>query len=1566
MMDILSSLSSQGDTAQFNFDSLLDAGNPFKMSSEALNTRAATASLMNKDPAQALQNYKLLATDPSNKTVITEVQNKAKAENLQSMLKILSDPKVDIASKQGVIRSFNSDYLSDPGSILHGSALSSPSVNETVENENSRLSTADMTREVYESRTRQQGLVNGFLASLDPVSSKTMGEVIDLYMNPGTMGAFQGSTEAALAEMEGRTLTTWDKFKNAILPGTTQKNRLDRLRSMSPSEQVQFMEKILSATSEAKALFGNENHYARFQQAVTALNAGGYSSVDEWIDNITPVLDMVGLGIELKSARKLIKGSRIAKNTKPIVDTSPVVKTAPKLDTAPPRGIPTVKEMPSGIYQINKDGSIDEIKRMELNYPVKIEKPAAPANIIADANPAKARELHAVLVKSESDELAQALNGVDAKQAVANNVYPQATTETGIVVSKPVDIERNLRNELFLSDKVLAAAQDSGGLWFSQAELNRGMETVVNDFRSADGMVAIDSMSSFSREGPVVKISAVYSLPEGGWLKAEDAYLQAAHSLRRYGIKEEDITILQKRGLDHVPIDVNDVKNGEGHFLVRIDTKHEIDPTNVGVLEKEDVKWNWMDRNPFLVSERRGSVTRHIFDAASIFSKRFSGAASVVSDKTSRFHKLLLEQADKFATQYNKLSKDRQVKVDDYIVEANQNRIKFDVADLKVRGFTNEEVGALREWKTYWDTVYYLENADLVKTLNSQGFQLFKNSNIEVYGKPIPKNQNIGRVYDPSLDSVVVHQKSEGDALYQAGGSYARLRRPVSINGELVEHIIVRNTPTEYLRKVRESDKVLNYIDGYYQVKYTAPQFVDELVSDASGRPLYWKAIAVAGDSQEATRFAKRIAASKGRSFDTDYQVRGDIKALDISSDYYWDIAASSGRIAQRHRGSLLEDASGINQIGDGSFVMNPVESAIRASSSISGRTVSRSMLETAKIRFMQQYGKYLSDDGMGGLKYPKNLDEIGQKGIFSTKDLADARTTWEYINYLENGYINSIDNAWKGLMNVVAEGFGKANLPKLERATRISSDVTPTNFAKTSTFTSYMVLNPLRQWIVQTHQSIRTIAYNPGVYLKGRMAGYVAEGIQTAIGVHKKTPGSFGTFLEKSGFLDAVDANSLIRGSLLSAADQSNGVIRKVSAPLRFFRKVGFDAGEQMNMIVHAAAVYDRYKVAGKNVGDATVMDEMAAEARALSYDMNFAGDMPYNQTSLAILLQFAQIPHKSLLQMTNRRIPADMRARLVFTDTLLWGTPLYTIGNWIGEDLLPENKDAREILTWGLESLAWNKMFEMIDGGETKIDFSSFAPSDVTGWGKFFQAMYSEGGLEGVILNSPFGSLWLKEGSRGREAGKSFVNATKSMLQHYNFIEDDGMPPETFMMFADKAAQLMSSGYANWQKAAFLLETRQKIDRHGFELEDGITKWEAWAQALGFGTADTRDMWRALQDASKDEKKFKEDVIKSYKDMTSRYAQKYAAGAESDDFLIEVNNQMLRMYANNPRAMKIIHDQWRRDMMGKESQLLGQMLRRANVVGNGDFEAMLKQAPLTEDQKEALRLRSQSMNDE
>lgn len=1160
---------------------------------------------------------------------------------------------------------------------------------------------------------------------------------------------------------------------------------------------------------------------------------------------------------------------------------------------------------------------IDAVNRVDRNSLVGIENPASVGSIFFRTNPEKSRTALKLVFESEGDEVAQALFGTTRAEAIANAILPKQLTKSGIVGARPVDVAGKINNpDNSLLSEVKEVLADKGSVELTPREREIGASRIVNDFKSPVGIKAIDGMDGFEvdLDRGVVKISSSYGQIGGAFSTPENALQQAQIALRAYGDITPYAKILRRNGSNYEPVDLKEVAGQKGDFLIKIEFEKQIGLDDVvknkgDLLEQFKVSGNWLDSLSFAVSERFGSLTRHILTAGAIFDKHITTAANVADALTSRLEKVLQRNMRNIAADMKRLPPQDRDTLSAYFVEANEKGIPLSYADLVKRGFTEEMAQIASDWRGFWDTIYYLENADLVKTLRTNGYQLLDNGKDRFFAKPIGKNIRQAKGYDPETGKVVVLNRQEMDELYEQGGTIAELRSPFDLEGEQVTNLIVKNKADNYLRGLNDQDKVLNYRDGYYQTSYKAPLFIDKIDPKTGKRVT----IATAKDSREANHF---INNKKKDEPDFQYVARPDKKDVAGQKEDIWDLNYQGGRTAQRRRGQPLVIAEGSNRLEGSAYFETPVESAIRASRSIAGRAVYRDVLATMKERAMQKHG-HLFPSPEGYPKFPSKMSDIRDKhGNVDTKEVRDARTDFEYIHYLENGYINGTDSVFKTLMNFFARTAGGAAtkldskaLAATERGLRKVGDVGISGMGKAVVFNAYIATNILRQWIVQPAQVLRLAAYDPlGFPQTIRNLTEYTSFLATGKALTKRGQ-DFSEFLERSGILDSVDKSNLVRGTLMTSGEQSSlyqKTLGRVTEPMRV---LGYDLGEKMNLIGHMSAVYNKYARDGYEVSKLSVRQEMLGKARALSYDMGFSGDMPYNQNFLAVFTQFMQVPHKAVMQAFDRRLTRAERARMVVGDMMIYGamaTPIIMAANALfGEEFLDENPQVKEFLTEGaLQKVGnWVLQTALAENAPSRdLDLSgSLSPFEFGGWVKMAEAIVSDGGFAQAMTNTPLGGLLLKEGSR-------FQQAVDSIARLVGYAPDDDLNPETVLSSLNSLASV-TSGWNNIQKAVLIQQTGKILTKSGQTLVNGLNTADAIAMAFGIPPAEISKYYEQAQYVSETKKSYEEAVVQAARTAIQVAVGRTKVGVDNPETVRIVNSILMSAYKNDPTAIAIIN---------------------------------------------------------
>ena len=1451
---------------------------PLPFPENAVKNRAAITSLLSDEPERMAETYQAIigenqaGQDYTRSSIMKRRNDEEGPKDIGTIMSILADPSIPYEQKQQAIANINSGWHKDTSVLLASKALEQPSKGEDVEQEDVRLMGADQFKPIFDYNREKQSVMNKHKLSSESSTASTVVDFLSL-LQPFSVNKYGVSTlKPIIEELKGKISTG----KAAILPGEAMAQIKDAMDRMPPSEKIKVVDKLSTIIQNNSSLFLNsDNNFAELTQMQQVLE-GDYSTFDRVLDNVSGVLDAIGLGATIKGAKRLTT----------IFKRIPALEEAKVLQTA-------VTESTS---------------------------PVSPINILKDTNPEKARNAYSLIIKSESDEVAQAIAGTDRASAIIDQKVSQAAKGDGSVAVKLIDPDRPTR-VITPDQDIIKEYENTSDIIFSADEIAQAKAHIVNDLRNINGIVLHDNMLGVVARGDgKFQINAMLGTTEGGFKKASEAFNHALYALREYGVGAENLQLMKKVDGEYVPITLAETKGRFGNYMVKVEVSKPMSMNEVLNPMPLDVKHNWFDRIPAFISQKSGSIARHLLDAASMLHPQLTKAATVLEHKSVLLDKKLVELFHDFAQKHEALDSVRQGKVYDYLKEANLLGVEHDEVTLLGKGFKKEEVEAIKAWRKGWDTHFWFENADVAKTLRNQDYKIFENTNDRFFVKQSAKNSTITDVYDPALQQVRRISQKELDDLYANGGYYGKLRRPTDMGGTTVEHIIVRNTPSEYARAIRDNDQILNYRPGYYQVHYKAPKFIVRVVRDGSGNELYTKAIGVAGDSGEAEHLRQRTITSQGLK-DEDVYVRADLNEMKVDTDHYWDLQNSSGRVAQKHRGKRLEEATNPITSFDSQYVVDPTESAIRSSRSLATRVSMRDYIESAKARAVKQYEEFFPRDKFNQPMWVEDAASlVAKRGTLYDKKISDARTTVENINYIQYGYANSMDEKIKGLFNTLASQAADMGAYKVERGLLAAGQVGPTQLLKSGVFTSYLALNPLRQFIIQSHQATRLAGYNPMYLLSGKWPSDTMVFGRYKMGERgfSKAQQEMIDFVEESGVLQGVDRQNLVRGTLTDLVEAHNPVKRIVGKAIAIPRRMGFDLGEQTNRLHHLLSVRDKFIREGKDLTNKTVRDEAYAYADALSYSMNHAGDMPYNQNSMGVFLQFMQVPHKAITSVTTNRIikPQD-KLRLILTDSLLWGVPGATVlSNLVGQDMLPEDSVAREAVVFGLESAAFNNSLMKVVGKNPHIDFSGFSPYNTEGFAHLFDAI-ATGGYSEYITNSPSFSLYFKEGSRMREA-------LGRLGRYTGFIDtQQGLEVPDALAVLNSFAEAGSSGWSNYNKAKAIYETGKIKTSKGSTLNEDANYVQAAAQLFGFKTQDEIIDYAVMNAFKEGTKEHKDSVLQVYNTYIKLLSKEQKMTNDNPEWVVTILGAMKNMYKDDPKAMEIIYSQLKKDLYNNDMRI-------------------------------------------
>lgn len=1229
---------------------------------------------------------------------------------------------------------------------------------------------------------------------------------------------------------------------------------------------------------------------------------------------------------------------------------------------------------------------LDDIAQESVVNRVSVVHPIDHTSVsqtLKDANPGKARAANALIEADKSDNVAKVLAGTTRKDAIANDRLGEVAAPNGVVRNKVEmdDVASDADQRV-----VNSVIQDQGMIHIPEKQkiLTRGK--VKDAFRDVVGLVPRRAMATIGRDvdealdtARGVAFDMIYGPKDGGFADARQGIQQVLVGLKKYGVKGDEVEILV-RGANGLYAPVKGVPTAKGNYLIRVKYNYEFgvgDP--VGNTLYGGSKWNFFDSRTNITEDSAGSILEHIVPAFSRIDAILFNSASAASDMSAKIGKQLLELGKVYAQKYKKLSKRQKVLLDLYRIEANEKGIKFSVSNLRARGFDEDTIETMRSWKVATDTMYELENIDLNKTLRLRGWERLvdQTNDTDLIVKSVP-NRGFAdgvKAYDLDTNTIREFSKAEIDELYSKGGNIAESRSKVRVSGGVTSNVIVRqNAEGSYTRAIRDSDRTLSYRDGYYPVRYTDPIFITKRYKDVDGS-MVTETIATAGTHNDAAQLLARL-----RQTDTvsEYNSRPNLrKGTQEFEDNEWSSLTSGGRSTQRIRGERLENTSRQTDLNH-AHVESPEESLVNSIRSLAARTSFRDWAESSKANWMAQYGDLLEDvDGFKKL-WPNSKKSIGRLNLEeSSQRIKDAKATWSYINSMENGYVNLIDDLAKNFLRNMATDIGKGswkwldNIPgsrqTVEKFIGAASDGSPSQFARRRAFRLMLAANPLRQLPVQAMQALPVLlATNPLAIPKISMQmvlldylknGGDADSLMKVVankmtGMDAASAKQLAKDWEASGFEASVDAHTLVRNQMSSLVDRTwwdraKGI---VGTPIDFLQKKGFNAGETILMRSIWLSEYDLARKAGKKL-DADGLQQLNARVRNLTLNMNKAGELPYNQNALSSFMQFFQAPHKAFAQVVfgHKGLSGSDRIRLGTSYVLVYGTG----AGWLSETVMngiealfgKVEPETRDLIEGGLFNLAVNNALSTLFEKDVNIDFSDSLrivnQPDFMFWQGLLDSEVSE-----VLSNSASASLVLGGNPR-------ITNFVKQMMRPF-VVDWDKKPEELYL--TGKSFLTIFSGMSNAFKAMYALEFERSMSAKGRTIDYHVNDIEAFAKFADFNTRDEVLQYAFDEESYKKSGKYKEDIKTLIDETSSRLAAK-GIGNEEAGWYMDMMAEAQKVYKNDPFYMQEFANQIKYKALAGENSIYLRLREMSGWMDKSEFIKLVSTHPqLTDDAKKTL----------
>lgn len=1361
--------------------------------------------------------------------------------------------------------------------------------------------------------------VPAYQRAAEKSASKDAGKPEVTTTTTGTLSSVEGVVESAANQVKvfdvaGTTMSESEIAQKRTELSALAENKFDRgTVKQLRSEQADLGDKIAQLEAEKLANKKNASQLAKDmkvsrKEAIRKAN----KVVDEQIDEYKARLS----GIKSKlaySERGYLAEAELSRFEQAVKAAKPVPAAKSGVDSA-------VRQALDEAAAHNVIGAV---------------KPSSLVSTLAETNPTKASAFVKAAIDDETGTVAKVVSGTSRGELASDATSP-APAVSPVVRVKPV---------LDVDEGTLDLAVADSGVRYTDKELKSLRDNLKWSVLGARGVSLRTPMSQLIEDSDNgFRIKGLFTDGNVGFNDAQEAVERTMFALRNEGVGLDSLTVMKRTEKGYEPVEkgVDIASLPKGDYAVQVD--HNWNFHLETGFEKFDIKRNWLDWGKGLfngmVSMRQGSLTRHVFSPQQMFNKDLFLGVIPAFDKAAGITKRLANLADEFNKPYGKLSKKEQKELAEYIYKANVERIPFNAPEMIAAGFTHDQVNVMSNWKRYWDTAYVLENADKVRTLQLTGYKFFshKQSGTELFVKPQGRNAPIvGKVYDPDTGLIVELSQAGKKSVYDGGGYVAQLRDHVTdASGESAKYVVVKNNVGSYARDFNENDRVLNYINGYYSVRHDAPLFVVQNVKDKSGRILYKKAVAEAGSIEEAEQMAKAIAArTQGHMYErsghdsADFFIREDIKTKDALglSEARFDVGISSGRSSQRFRGAPLESYDPLAS-GQSQYVQNPLEAMQQTAFSLGNRVATRPVIETLKARYMDQYADLLEVDPVTHMKgFPVDPADIG-RNLTGSKRLTDARTMWEYINQLESGYESAIDVGTRSIIGIMADGVARIPVSpfkgKVEGALRsYAGSGKPTSTLKAAVYYSSLVSAHMGTFLMQSMQSFANLSdsfLNPKLYRD--LSDMLGTSLGIASGESQKRGKQLWKEWERTGHSAAVDIHGAAFMGGAGSSRELGGL--KASRPAKTaygvmkFIQGFYNKGELVNQYTAWLAKRLDFEAAnGYAPKTARELDQVHAEARNLTYSMNRAGQMPYNENTLNVSLQFFQVMHKAVFDpLFNRGLSIKDRARLTVAPLMVFGLPL-GVRNHMNSTVesLPFSRDEKDKVQRAMEWSLMAKMLGSINPELGTLDFGKYNPLDVVGMADRLATLYT---YPEMFTRNPAASL-IDRGLTAAVTTSRYVGLSTA---------DTGIEPNEEALWASLGA--LTAGTSNMFKGSMLIENGVFRDKYGRQLADEISPLHAYAQK--YFAITPKEVLQTYEFNSKSieiNKQFKDDVATFIKNARQQLAMNGVL-ADSPEYAQRLMGAMVKGFKDNPAAMDELMNQLKYDMrMNGESSYLVSMMK-------------------------------------
>ena len=1279
-------------------------------------------------------------------------------------------------------------------------------------------------------------------AETDPSWSNMLVSAFQTILLPFGENALLKDFEEALTGKEAPTFS-WTK---------NRKNRIrEAIEKMPPEDFKKMVPKLINDLSEANAYLGADMDMSKVHLLEEFASGQDYTFLGAALDTVIDILDAtVVAGIAYRTVKLGGKlGSRTTRADE-LVESADIQKT---LGAPDPR---------SAVGVANATGS----------------NPQALTVVYGNSLP----KLTEVLANSSEPRLW--LNGMNP------------STTPGVLPGPDPDI-------LELSRRAYSAN-------LTDVEKSARVQKEVDALNETKGMKLYEpaTVTVKNDDTGTFAIRSAFTRADGTTFKTLD---EVQWTLQDSGLSvvDEGVYLFKKNPKTGAFEQVDDVSTigryDRGSYMVVRDQNYLFDPKDAMAFE-DDVVQNWF-------GDWAGAGARWLGDNAMLFKEEFARIVARSGDQADAVNAAL---SAPLKEHYFSLSRSSQNRVTQVLDMGDRNKVTYTPEELKGSfNLTDKEVKGYQAARRVSDTQWALDNENLIRRFQNDGVELYRTADDRVIPelestmvKPLrtlpEKTDDITEALDPYTGKTIsIPSKLDMERdIYDEGKYLAELIFPHRMDdGRVVRHVIV--TPgKDVQRTLHLNDAVLRYNEGQIHRIYDTKFFVKK-VDKRTGEVI--ETLAATNSKARGGRAVDRLN-QENIDPNVRYDLLDDRASAPFELGKYVDLDFKYGnrlKTTQRKRGQVLRDVDdGGNLVGEANMLDANI-ALVRTVANMGNEVVRSGTIDVLKQRWLKRYGHLLDGDTKG--TWPGQMNAI--RTTTNRKESSHARLLWRTITHLEGKGTESVVNGyWRNAMNGMADAVDGLSNGKLAGSARDTfqylGDVNLVNKARTIPFTFYLALNPARQIIVQSSQLLQMAMVSPAQTLKvaqGTASIHFSRNFQQLAKSERlprqvresfrKMGESYDKLITKhlrmspeewaklrdyyhkeSGLPASIDHNLVVEGigrehvhNLQHSAFRSYAG-QVASALPRLGRRLGYDVGEQLNLSGSYLTAYYRWREAHpKGKLTKAALEDIAADARMLSYNMNQAGKFAWNDGLPGIFMQFMAVPVKALGSILPAKrlgglgtstLSGPEKARVLAGNTLLFGSASVGIQNALeqhalnGEGTLAEglrslDPETRQLIFDGLIDEMVNKTIDWtLDGlGIERLSSGIEVSGSVAPMGG---AMMFTDRIDALMRGDLAQFLGPATGFLFSERGKA-----RTVMREISYIYGAGQKLDDMekLVAFGRAIGKLPSGSANMLKALWIKE-HQKMEGKMGSTDESRTISDAFMYALGFQQEADTSKWNAL----------------------------------------------------------------------------------------------------------------------